>query len=114
MEEQDVTAVIAKSVEYAQVLDATFEDQNPVLLGSVARELWETVSPLHDVLEKGPKPWRNASGGAWIAMQSAASIAEQLALPELDWDRIGAAISFAVSGVEITLEKWNQALERNT
>jgi hypothetical protein len=63
MDEEDVTAVIAKLVAYARVLDASFEDQNPVVLGSVAHQLRKMVSLLHEVLAKGPKPWRNASGG---------------------------------------------------
>lgn len=114
MDEQDVTALIDELVEYAHVLDASFEDHNPLLLGSVALQLREAVSPLYEVLEKGPKPWRNATGGAWVAMNSAGSVEEQLALSELDRGRIGAAVSFTVSGVEQLLAKWSQVLERNT
>lgn len=101
-------------VEYARVLDASDEDQDPLLLGSVATQLRETVSPLYEVLEKGPGPWRNASGGAWLAMNSPRRVEEQVALSEPDWDRIGAAVSSTVSGVEILQAKWTQALERST
>jgi hypothetical protein len=114
MEERDVTPQIGLLVEYAKVLDASDEDQNPLLVGSVATQVRETVSPLCEVLEEGPRPWRNASGGAWLAMNSARSVEEQLALSELDWDRIGAAVSFTVSGVDQLQAKWTQALEGST
>jgi len=111
MEERDVTALIGELVEDARVLDASFKDRNPLLLGSVATRLRETVSPLYEVLLKGSRSWRQAVGGAAVAMNSAGSIEEQLALSELDWGRIAAAVSFTVSGVEQLLAAWNQVLE---
>jgi len=36
MEESDVTALVDELAQYAQVLDASFDDQNPMLLASVS------------------------------------------------------------------------------
>lgn len=113
MEEQDITGLLGELAEYTRLLDASVEDRNPQLLGTVAARLREAVSPVYEALDKGPKAWRNAIGGAWIAMNSADSVQEQLSLPELDWGRIGAAVSFAESGVEQLRTNWNQMLERN-
>jgi hypothetical protein len=46
-------------------------------------------------------------------MNSADSVQEQLSVPELDWGRIGAAVSFAESGVEQLRTSWIQLLERS-
>jgi len=85
MEEQDITGLVGELAEYARLLDASVEDRNPQLLASVAARLRETVRPLYEALDKGPQAWRNASGGAWITLNSADSVEEQLSLPELDW-----------------------------
>jgi hypothetical protein len=108
MEKQDVSTRIDELVEYARMLDASFDDQNQDLLASVAAQLRVTVSPLYVFFEVGPKPWRNAMSGAWVAMKSAGSVQEQLALSKLDWARVGAAVSFTVSGVEQLCASWNQ------
>ena len=53
MEEGDVTALVVELVEYSRVLDASFDDQNPLLFASVATQLWEMVSPLREVWRRG-------------------------------------------------------------
>jgi hypothetical protein len=63
MEEQDITGLLGELAEYSQLLDASVEDRNPQLLGSVAARLREAVSPVYEALDKGPNAWRNASGG---------------------------------------------------
>ena len=113
MEERDITVRVVELVEYARLLNAAWEDENPPLLAAVAAQLQGILDPLHEVLECGPKSWGNAGAGAWLAMHSAESVTEELSLPDVDWDRIGAEVSFAMGGVEILSDKWNQMLERN-
>jgi len=114
MEEQDVTALIEELVQYAQLLDARFDDQNSVLLLSVATQVRETVTPLYEVLEEGPKPWKHGYGGAWVAMRSAGSIEEELSQPDMDWERVAAAVAFTVSGLEQMAAGWSKTLGRDT
>jgi hypothetical protein len=111
MEEQDITALIGELAEDARVLDASLERHDPQQLGSVVTRLREKASSLHEVLEKGPRPWRNTNGGAWVAMTSAGHLEEHLALPELNWADIGAAVSFIVSGVKQVAAKWSELLK---
>jgi hypothetical protein len=111
VDEREITTLVGELAEYARVLEAALDDRNPQLLGSVATGVQDAVGPLYEVLEHGPPPWRNAIGGAWVAMNSASSIKEQLALPEQDWGRIAAAVSFAASGLDQLSDKWTQFLD---
>jgi hypothetical protein len=111
MEERDITALIGELAEDARVLDASLEEHDPQQLGSVVTRLRERVSSLYELLENGPGPWRNADGGAWVAMTSAGHLEEHLALPELDWGDIGATVSFTVSGVEQLVANWSELLK---
>jgi hypothetical protein len=115
MEDRDITALAGELAEDARVLDACLQQHDPQQLGSVVISLRERASSLYEILENGPRPWRNAYGdaygGAWVAMTSAAHLEEHLAQSELDWCDIGAAVSFAVSGVEQLAAKWSEMLE---
>ncbi len=114
MEEQDVTTLIDELAQYAQLLDASFDDQNLALLLSVAAQVRKTVIPLYEVLVEGPKSWGPAHGGAWIAIRSAGQIEEQLGLSDVDWERVAAAVAFTVSGLEEMAAGWSRVLRRDT
>ena len=113
MEESEVTALVDELAEYARVLDASFDEINPLMLASVAAQVRETLTPLYEILENGPTPLRNAIGGAWVAMQSAGSIEGQLALAELDWDRVGGVVSFTAIGLQELHADWSRVLGNN-
>ena len=114
MDEPFITEQVGELAEYARVLDAAFGDRDPILLKSVADQLERQVRPLSQFLESGPRPWKVALAGAWIATNSVKGVLENLAIPPLDWDQIGAAVSFTVSGVEQLSAAWTRILSRST
>jgi len=113
MEEQDVTALIAELVEYARVLTASVEDRDSPLVQSSATCLRENVTPLYEFLSK-QRPvsfWGSASASAWLTMVSAQSVQEHSEVSDVDWDQVGAAVSFAESGVDQFVAHWNEVLQ---
>jgi hypothetical protein len=110
MEEQDLTAVMAVRTSPRRKL------RGPESVASGIRR-----APA--VGDGEPAPWSWEEGVNILAKCGRRRLGrhaicrrfeEPLAFPDLDQERLGAAISFTVSGSEQAPAGWNEALERNT
>jgi hypothetical protein len=105
--EDEVTGQIDELVGCAIVLDASCDEQNGALVNATASRVRELSTALYAVFDDGPRVWRPAMAGAWLAMSSATHAEEEAGAGEVNGDLLGAWVSFACSGVRQLAQSWN-------